>query len=55
MDFSKVKEALNAMINVLLSALKGLGIIDTDEDKAKSEAYTSDFSDLVSALIDAFK
>ena len=55
MDISKVQDVLSAMINILLSVLKGLGVIDTDEEKIKSEAYTTDFSNLFDALADAFK
>ena len=52
MDLSKlnVKDILVAFVNVLIKMLKGLGVIETDEELAKSDAYKDSLDQLINAV-----
>ena len=52
MDLSKfnVKDILVAFIDVLIKMLKGLGVIETDEELAKSDAYKDSLDQLINAV-----
>ncbi len=55
MDINKVKDLFGVFVDFLLSMLKGVGVIKTDEDQTKADAYTGDFSGLVSVITDFLK
>lgn len=52
MDLSKfnVKDILVAFIDLLIKMLKGLGVIETEEELAKSDAYKESIDNLINAV-----
>ena len=57
MDLSKfnVKDIFVAFVDVLIKMLKGLGVIETDEELAKSDAYKESLDNLINAVSAAFE
>ncbi len=53
MDFSKAKDYIVALVDFLIKLLKGLGVIETEEEIAKSDTYKESLYNLINAISDA--
>lgn len=50
MDISTVKDLFTALLDFLIKMLKGLGVIESDEELDKSDTYKESLFNLLNAI-----